>query len=390
MSDVTVGTMIELTEEGKVRFYANPVVGGGAVDIEVGTGATPNYADGEWHYARMHLTTAVSLLSYRVDDASSSVTAVVSSRDPNQASIGGHKYSDTLDEASGLLVWNKLGGDIDEVVIGQVIDTSLYEAGSAPWDNNLTSARITNILGAVGWPQADRALDTGNTTLAAFVDDVGSSALDACLTATESEGGVFFIDKSGNAAFHNRHKRSRTNVEDTYSDAAGSRRVPYYDIKWFRDDIELRTVASVTQQNCEAVEIVGSNETTYGPRSVAITSHTNTATEPVDYANWLISEFGTPRTRFVIDQRVGGGAASYDQWNSLLTRELGDLLNVEHEPIGGGTAIDADVFVEEIDMSISSHLWEMTVRCSPAEGQRMFTIGTSGLGTIETGAPIGW
>jgi hypothetical protein len=81
----------------------------------------------------------------------------------------------------------------------------------ASYPQELAGARINRVLDDVGWPAADRAIDAGQSLLAAvtFAEEDEQGALGHIQDATLSDGPTasFFIDGRGYAVFHDRHKR---------------------------------------------------------------------------------------------------------------------------------------------------------------------------------------
>lgn len=76
------------------------------------------------------------------------------------------------------------------------------------WPQELTGARIARILTAMGWPSDKRSIATGVNRVDAVDIDAGTNVLETIQLVEKSEGGRFYIDKNGNAVFHDR----RTNV----------------------------------------------------------------------------------------------------------------------------------------------------------------------------------
>lgn len=74
------------------------------------------------------------------------------------------------------------------------ITTTLYESVT-------TDVAITAILDAVGWPAADRIIDTGDTTLLYWWAD-GENALQALVTILATEGAGSCAYEDGNGVFH--------------------------------------------------------------------------------------------------------------------------------------------------------------------------------------------
>jgi hypothetical protein len=214
------------------------------------------------------------------------------------------------------------------------------------------------------------------------------SALDAILQAVETEDGQLWVDGSGNLVFRNRHARSVSTIDDTYSDDGSD--VKIFDHEWTRDDLELFTVAQVVDVDGNVTEVTAASEPTYGPRVISRSTYTESETEPSDYANWLAGRFGVSRTRFErLDARAFPDSAN-DRWAAMLSRDLGDLLNVEVNPKGGGATIDDDWFVEQIRLTAHAGMYEMTMQLSPADGQRAWILDDPVLSVLDETTVLGW
>jgi len=255
----------------------------------------------------------------------------------------------------------------DVVSFDAVLDAAtiaeLYAAGPSPWAGQDTGSRVDEILDAAGWPTGLRDIDAGETTLVAWRTPF-QTALSALHDTVASEGGWLEIDGAGVLVFHNRDARTGVSVADTFG-GAGHR---YFDLAWTRDDINLRTVAVVADSDGNrhtAVDTTAVGQ--FGERTVERSTLTNTPSELVDYANWLLSAYATSLTRFPYLRLRYGKSATDAEWAALLSRELGDLIAVEHQPVGGGDPIEATGFVEEITLTVNpGRLWDMSMQLSNA------------------------
>ncbi len=280
-------------------------------------------------------------------------------------------------------------GDVIEVVIldeelTQSQITTLY--GAALVESELTSERIATLLDLVGWPSGLRDLDTGISTMVAMkTADFSLSGLDVLIQAAETENGFIYVAGDGRLTFRNRHQRSRFTVDDTYSDDGNDVRV-FSDWRYIRGDHGFYTVAQVTDADGNVIEVVGDNAATYARRVITRTTKSATAGEAADYANWLNFQFGTPRTRFDRLSIRAFPGSNNTQWAAMLSREQGDLLNVE-VTTPAGDLIDEDFFVERIRLIADAGMWWQILQLSAANGQRMFTLGQSKLGGED---PLGW
>lgn len=88
-----------------------------------------------------------------------------------------------------------------------------------------TDQAIGDVLDAVGWPSADRTLDTGLTTIPRFWMS-GMKLIDALHSLEETESGFVKESKDGKVVFENRFHRltesTSTTSQVTFSDASGA------------------------------------------------------------------------------------------------------------------------------------------------------------------------
>lgn len=267
---------------------------------------------------------------------------------------------------------------------------NLYNLGATPWDNQLTSARITAVLDMIGWPAGLRDINTGISTMGVFTGS-GGSAFDAILEAVETENGRAWVAGDGKFTFRNRQARSTSTPAATYSDDGAD--VKHFDVSHTRDDLNLFNVAQVTDVNGQVTEVRDSASVTqFYPRVISRTSQSPDPEEIYDYANWLKAQHAISRTRFRWMKARCFPDSSNTRWAALLGQKLGDLINVELTPPGGGAAIDLDAFVEMISVTVSAGMFEATYQLSPADGQRMLVLDDPVLAKLDSAhaGGLGW
>ena len=109
----------------------------------------------------------------------------------------------------------------------------------------LSGARTSALLDAVGWPNSMRDIDAGQTTLQA---DPGTTrqALAALQTVEISEYGAFYMDASGNAVFQDRALTSSSIGSTPTVFADDGTGIDYGSAKWVLDDSLVYNDASIT------------------------------------------------------------------------------------------------------------------------------------------------
>lgn len=111
-----------------------------------------------------------------------------------------------------------------------------------------TGTRVGRILDTIGWPSSARSIMTGNTLCQADPATT-RTALAAIETATFTEQGAFYFDRSGNAVFKDRNfvYQSGSATATAFSNATGSTAIPYAGITFALDDKTIVNSASVTR-----------------------------------------------------------------------------------------------------------------------------------------------
>jgi hypothetical protein len=111
-----------------------------------------------------------------------------------------------------------------------------------------TGTRVGRILDTIGWPSSARSIMTGNTLCQADPATT-RTALAAIETATFTEQGAFYFDRSGNAVFKDRNfvYQSGSAIATAFSNATGSTAIPYAGITFALDDKTIVNQASVTR-----------------------------------------------------------------------------------------------------------------------------------------------
>ncbi len=114
-----------------------------------------------------------------------------------------------------LEAWGPLGY-LNEKKVSMAMQTSIK-----------TGDALDELLDDAGWPSADRAIDTGQTTMTRFWVD-RQRAIGAFRLPEEAEGGFIYEGKDGKVNFEDRHHRLKsphTTSQATFTDASGGARV---------------------------------------------------------------------------------------------------------------------------------------------------------------------
>ena len=229
-------------------------------------------------------------------------------------------------------------------------------AGTAT--SQLSGARIDAVLSDSGvqWPATARAIDAGGQTLQADVIALGTNVMQYINTIEQSEPGIFFIDKSGNATFRDRNRLYASSGAVVLSDDGVG--IPYADIKVNYGSELLYNQAELSRLN-GGVAIADDvlSQATYGVRTYDVTDLLmDTDAALGQLAVYLVSLYSDPEYRFESLSVLMSKLSEADQ-NSILGLEIGSICRIKFQPNKTGAVIDkyAQVIGIQNQMSIADH-----------------------------------
>lgn len=313
-----------------------------------------------------------------LDDIQTGTASVsVENRDRDYDPTGGGTYS--TDIVPGKRIVIKTGsttiftGDIDDWNLNYTIDGDatatavasdyLSLLGRTKLDgftatSQLSGERIAAILDRteVDFPVADRDIDDGVTTLQADTVSAGTDVVTYAKLVERTEGGRLFVSADGKLTFRNRRTAIPSTASATFDDTGSN--IPYSNIGIQVGSELLYNRATVTRAGgtVQSADNVTSQDA-YGIRTLDYTGLLFTAdSESQDFADFLVSRYGTPRARFELLE-VNLARLNSTQANTVIGLELGDVVRVIYSPPGGGSAIDQYGVVDKIEhtVGIDSH-----------------------------------
>jgi hypothetical protein len=132
---------------------------------------------------------------------------------------------------------------VDAMRLAQNAQISTVPGAAA---GNLSGTRINQILDAIGWPNSERDVDAGLTTLQA---DPGTArtSLNAMQVVATSEYGAFYVDATGRFVFQDRSATVSTiaNTPTVFNDNGTD--IGYANAVWRLDDTLIYNSASITR-----------------------------------------------------------------------------------------------------------------------------------------------
>lgn len=252
-----------------------------------------------------------------------------------------------------------------------------------------SGARVTRILDAAGWPDDDRLIAVGDTTLQATTLD--GNALSELQLVQDTELGQFYFDRTGRAVFWNRHAintETRSNTSQAEFGDGGytaTSEIPYADVKPSKRDDSLVNQLSITraggaEQNVEDSGSIARYLTHSYQRSDLLME---TDAVALLWANFVLFQFSAPSYRFAsLDFNTPSPQLEAVFWPAVLGREIGDRITVTRRPKGGGDPIVKDCLVRGIDFASDGAAWTTSFVLQNAGRYAFFVIGDPFFGRV--------
>lgn len=221
-----------------------------------------------------------------------------------------------------------------------------------------TGARIDRILDNAGWPETDRHLETGETTVQATT--LGQNTWAEMLLTADTEPGDLYVTGDGKVAFRNRWApfntvRSRTS-KATFGDGADE--LPFANVVLGYDDVQIRNQVDITRVG-GSVQSAGdaTSQARYGIRNYNRTDliMQDDATA-LSYATFVLYVLKEPTVR-IESIEIRPHADPDMLFPQVLGRELGDRVTVAFTPPGEGDRISQDVFIRGIEHRVTPDDW---------------------------------
>lgn len=257
--------------------------------------------------------------------------------------------------------------------------------------DGLSGAWVTTLLNMAGWPQATRSIDTGTATQTrAHNGPFQANGTDKALTYLQyvatGEGGLFYIDPAGNAAFQDREYRL-TNATSTTSQATFGDESPqsaYINIVPSFDKDRLVNDVRVTLE--DGTIVTDHDDTSirqYFRRTQQISTILKNSTDGTTLAQHLVSLYKQPQERF--DQVVIEPFQDATAWVATLGLDISDRVTLIRNPPGGGPAISQDAYIEHIQWAIRPNVqWQITWLTSPVNANA-FQLDNATQGKLDSG-----
>lgn len=241
----------------------------------------------------------------------------------------------------------------ESIVLTQADVTTHLQAGTAPWQNDLSGARLVRIADIVGWPSALREIDTGLTTLQSA--SLNTPALEHLQGVAETEFGLLFMSRDGKLRFLDRTAVfAREPGTAIYGDAADGVEVGYRNFVPDDGDEAIRNRALISRLGGGVrISTDTSSVTEFGRFDYQLDGlYHRLESYSQDYANLITSQYAEQRRRITsID--IGPPITGEEDtvYPAMLGPELGNAVVVRNRPTDLGDAFEQTCVVEGIEHS---------------------------------------
>ena len=230
----------------------------------------------------------------------------------------------------------------------------------------LSGARVSAELDAVGWSSVKRDIGVGQSTLDADVIAANTNVLQYLQKVETSEFGALFVDRAGAVAFRDRAELQAFTTGVTFSSGG----IPYRDIAvvWGTEEMKNSVSITYTSGGSVAGTAIADDTTAQAAYGIMDASYATILSSPVEasaLASWLVGLYAQPQYR-VDSLTVRLEAISAANKASVLDLELGDVVKVEFTPSGIGAVVSQIVSIDQISHEISIDSHDVTFTLSEA------------------------
>lgn len=251
--------------------------------------------------------------------------------------------------------------------------------GTAVFSNALSGVNVGAVLDMASWPAGLRSIDAGQSTfLPTYTNQDAKSQLKGI--ATDNEAGLFYLDRSGNATFEDRHHRLKTDhliSQGTFDYLRNL--VPEAPARDILNSIEVTyDSGSVTREDAASASA-------YGPRTFPISAQFLSLSEATARADWTLSQRKDRHPRPVATLQAASDALR----TAILDLTISDRITV---PDADDTGIDGDYFIERAEHSVDMASQEHTCtwQLSPVDQNTYWLLGVVGYSEMGVSTRTGY
>lgn len=220
--------------------------------------------------------------------------------------------------------------------------------------SQLSGSRVSAVLNDpfVAWPTLNRSIDTGTATFGADVIPDNQNALQYLQKIEESEQGLFFISKSGDAVFKSKTAGSTTLNRVTFADNGTG--IPYQNmrIKYGSENLINEVVANSVITTTEVTSVDAVSQASYGIFNQTYSDLLlNTDSQVIEFEALILKKYGQPVYRFN-EIEIQLNSLTDKQQLTMLGLELGSIVQVIFTPSQVPPAISKYASVIRIGHSV--------------------------------------
>lgn len=248
----------------------------------------------------------------------------------------------------------------------------------------LSGARINALLDVASWPNSQRIIDEGNSTMQA---DPGTERdlLNAIQTIENSEFGGFFLDPEGNATFLSRDTVSKkADATPTIFSDTGSG-ISYQGIDFAFDDTLILNDVTVQRlngqpQNAQSTSSIETYFIHSGKRENILVQ---TDEEALDQAIMILGSRANATLR--IDSMTLNlmDATEPARIDAGLSARIFDLVNIT-KTVPGGSTVTKELFIQGVQHDITPQTWSTKLLTSEPIIQA-FILNSTTQGKLDSG-----
>jgi len=259
----------------------------------------------------------------------------------------------------------------------QIIDDNFSATDSGTLINNILNSSTVKFSG-------DRDIETGVSNMQAL-SNLSGNTLSILQKVEQSENGLLFMSKDGKLTFKSRHTTFPSSPSATFSDDGSD--IPYLRVDYINDDNEIYNIVNLTRLSgtTQSVEDIGS-QGKYLIRTLTRDGlYNDNDAEVLDASNFLLGKFKDAIIRFdnlVVDLTE----ATTTNQDTILQREVGDLIKVELSPVGGGSPsqITTNEVIDSINYNITPDIFSCSYKLSNADVQAFMRLDNVLFGVLDT------
>jgi len=259
----------------------------------------------------------------------------------------------------------------------QIIDDNFSATDSGTLINNILNSSTVKFSG-------DRDIETGVSNMQAL-SNLNGNTLSILQKVEQSENGLLFMSKDGKLTFKSRHTTFPSSPSATFSDDGSD--IPYLRVDYINDDNEIYNIVNLTRLSgtTQSVEDIGS-QGKYLIRTLTRDGlYNDNDAEVLDASNFLLGKFKDAIIRFdnlVVDLTE----ATTTNQDTILQREVGDLIKVELSPVGGGSPsqITTNEVIDSINYNITPDIFSCSYKLSNADVQAFMRLDNVLFGVLDT------